>query len=112
MCLLDIMTFGVSASRYIRSVAYITDCPLLSTVTPDHVPWFTRGCTHVKQHSAPMELTEAALRLLDGQDWFDHLRDTVSELTWEGAGRTRNPALILPVTVRADIVHTLEYCRE
>ena len=59
-----------------------------------------------------MELTEAALRLLDGQDWFALLRDTVSELTWEVAGRRLNHALILPVTVRADIAHTLQYCRE
>ena len=54
-----------------------------------------------------MDLTEAAIRLLDSQDWFDQLRDIVSELTWEGAGQPCG-ALILPVTVCADIMHTLD----
>ena len=56
-----------------------------------------------------MELTEAAIRLLDSQDWFDQLRDTISELTWEGAGRPQD-GLILPVTVCADIMQVLDYC--
>ena len=56
-----------------------------------------------------MELTEGAIRLLDSQDWFDQLPDIISELTWEGAGLHQG-ALILPVTVCADIMHILDYC--